>query len=163
MKIQWYEIQCMSCGDSQRVDSAGRLRWLQRAGHLRKLQDPHSPLIEALIPGALGISVCHVCQGTGMTIQVKQGGTPVLEDEAEWGVARLCEDCRQPISRERLEALPEAQKCMACQSTATCAVAVSTLSDENCPRCGNWLHWETLRSSVRTHRLVCRNCDFRKG
>ena len=29
----------------------------------------------------------------------------------------MCEDCRRPIGKERLEALPTATRCVACQAT----------------------------------------------
>lgn len=158
---QLFELQCMHCRHSRRMDAAGRLRWLQLAGHLRKVHDPHSPLIEPLVPLQLAKECCSECGQQRMRmllISLHQTQNQASEDDMEWGSRRLCQDCRQPIAAERLAALPEATRCIACQSTSVCAAAVDTLSDENCPKCGAWLHWETLRTSIGTFRLVCRQC-----
>jgi ssDNA-binding Zn-finger/Zn-ribbon topoisomerase 1 len=47
---------------------------------------------------------------------------------------RLCVVCKKPIAAERLEAAPEATRCVKCQSSAE-APGDPRRSGETCPRC----------------------------
>jgi ribonuclease HI len=61
-----------------------------------------------------------------------------------------CSNCRAPIPRERLEAIPDATLCVACQRETEAKPVGFRLSDVTCPRCAgkgirSRLVWRTPR------------------
>ncbi len=153
------EVRCLSCDAIQTLDRGLRLRWLQRAGHLRRVNDPSSPLIDELFKHQFASFVCSEC-GSSHLRSKPMDVRRQSDSEAEFcGEQRLCQSCRQPIGRERLEALPTATLCIDCQNTESCATACNTLSDEACPKCGGWLHWKFSASEIGTRRLHCPVCN----
>ncbi len=152
------DLVCSDCHSRQTLDRVGRLKWLQRLGHLRKVTDPQSPLIDELFRAQVSQFACSHCAAKHLVVQPC---APSKQKEEDWGGSRLCRDCRKPISKERLEALPNAEFCIQCQQAEVCASACESLSDESCPRCGSWLHWQAPTSSLSQYRLVCRHCSHR--
>jgi len=61
-----------------------------------------------LLHGAAPSLVCPECGEAGLRVTA-------IEDDGNWQDAVTCEICRQPIPPERLEALPGATRCVACQ------------------------------------------------
>ncbi len=180
MTAAWVHLQCSACQHMVTLDAAGRLRLLQRHGHLRRVSDPHSDLVDPLFTSQRESFVCSECKSGPLVIATAeaarlggQSSKVVMssiatsqrrsssEDDPEfWGETRRCETCGGKIASERLQVLPDTKLCMACAQTEQCATACSTLSDESCPRCGNWLHWITRRSSLQNHALSCRHCGY---
>lgn len=161
MKIRLALLTCKQCDEKQKWDAAGRLRALQKAGHLRKVTDPKSPLVDELFTSQVSSLPCPSCKQAGyLHLTWIDPQEQADSEDDDWG-GRLCKSCRQPIPAERLQVIPNATLCVACQQTEVCASNCSTLSDESCPKCGNWLHIETRRSSLRTHILRCPACNYR--
>ena len=180
MNSNWIHLRCSACQHLFTLDAGGKLRWLQRHGHLRRVSDPHSDLVDPLFESQRSTFVCPDCKAGPLVIAADgsdgagkdrsnaangltgySSGRASKEDEPEfWGETRRCETCGGKIAAERLAILPETKLCVACAQTEQCATACHTLSDESCPRCGNWLHWVTRRSSLQNHALSCRHCGY---
>ncbi len=180
MSAAWVRLQCSACQHMVTLDAAGRLRWLQRHGHLRRVSDPHSDLVDPLFTSQRETSSVRNASRVRWVIAtaeaVRMGGqsSKVVissiatsqrrsssEDDPEfWVKLEGAKLAGGKIASERLQVLPDTKLCMACAQTEQCATACSTLSDESCPRCGNWLHWITRRSSLQNHALSCRHCGY---
>lgn len=160
-----YRVKCVSCDYRATVDSAGRLRWLQRLGHLRRVSDPNSELVDAIFESLRLQLSCPECLTAvtcwePMQFQASRGETITEDDPEFWGEGRRCAQCGKAISGDRLAALPTTRLCIACAQSESCAAACSSLSDETCPRCGHWLHWLSKRSSLDRFSLNCPECGF---
>ncbi len=157
------EIHCDACGHRETLDRALRLRWLQKAGHLRRVSDPESPLIDELFRHQLQNIACPECQQRPLQAKPVAMRSTQDNDWSDWGMNRLCGQCRKPIPQERLEAIPEAKLCFECQTAETCAAACTSLSDTSCPRCGAWMRYATQTIGSTSYRLVCPNCKCTQG
>src|SRR5438105_4432126 len=60
--------------------------------------------------------------------------------------SRSCSVCGEPISQQRLEAIPRATHCIQCQERADLPPPDWHVSELECPRCGSRLVWRTARS-----------------
>jgi len=81
-----------------------------------------------------------VCKACGGRYQIVWLGL-------DWEDARTCEQCGRPIPRERLDAEPQATRCVACQTEAERRPPVRVLDRVlgQCPRCGGRLKWKVRR------------------
>ncbi len=121
---------CDDCGWRGVEGSAGIANRLRSLGLLKREKQPDDELLEQLLPGAAEKIACPECGAVGLRIA---DGEP--DDEDDWQAAVLCEGCRKPIPPERLEALPGARRCVACQSVSE-TDPESEWEPEFCPRCG---------------------------
>lgn len=83
---------------------------------------------------------------------------PAAAPHAAWPQARPCTGCGQAIPRERLELLPEATLCAACQAAAEDddAAGRPAATGEYCPRCGAPLVLRASRGrGITRYRPVC--------
>jgi Prokaryotic dksA/traR C4-type zinc finger len=108
-------------------DAVARLRLI---GLLRREPDPDEDVVAVLFVEAAPRMTCPICKEKRLTAS--------QADEADgdhWQAAVMCEVCRQPIAPERLEAIPDAARCAACQEkTETGRLAEAEA--EFCPHCG---------------------------
>jgi Zn finger protein HypA/HybF involved in hydrogenase expression len=82
------------------------------------------------------------------------GHDPDDRDDADWQAAVLCEVCRQPIPLERVEALPSARRCVACQGRSEAGIAVE--EPEYCPKCGSLVEIRVSRGTgITRYRRFC--------
>src|SRR5690606_18319313 len=121
------ELHCDACTWhllSGILDIEKRLRF---AGHLRRTENPTAELVQELLHGVAPQMQCPECGTAGLRV------VP-YEDEDDWATARRCDVCRKAISPERLEALPDAKRCLDCQQAEE--TGESSAEIEYCPRCG---------------------------
>jgi hypothetical protein len=125
-----YELTCRSCGWRTicgREDATARLRLL---GLLRREPDPDDELVKALFVEAAPRMTCPICKDRALSAAQAE-----IDEPDDWQAAVLCEVCRSPIPPERLEAIPGAKRCAACQSTAETG-QLEQGEPEFCPHCG---------------------------
>jgi len=114
---------------------------------LRRETEPSEELVEALLPTGAAKMNCPNCGNVGLDAQQE-------EIHRLWREAVLCRICRQPISDERLEAVPNAGCCARCQADAEAGSDAD--EPEYCPVCGSLM---VLRASsnggITRYRLYC--------
>lgn len=150
-------ISC-DCGWHATLDRPGQLRLLQRQGHARKMHAPEPKQFDELFEALRSVLRCPECAGGTLQVAAVQIKIAEEEDDELWGGPRRCNQCRRPISRERLDALSETQLCIACATAEGCATRCETHLEDYCERCGSLLTWSTQRSSIQTHKLICTAC-----
>ncbi|MCI0334983.1 MAG: TraR/DksA C4-type zinc finger protein [Planctomycetes bacterium] len=111
------------------VDAAARLRLI---GLLRREPDPQENVLAELFVGSAARMTCPICKEKGLVATPADAADP---DGDDWQAAVLCEMCREPIPLERLEAIPGAKRCAACQGKAE-AGTLDDVEPEYCPQCG---------------------------
>ena len=141
--IQWQCRECGAGGEWRADELAGRL---YRLGILRRDADADAELIRELRTVAADRLTCPGCEARGLTLD-----DAPIED---WHDGVLCEICRSPIPNERLEALPGARRCAACQSNAE--QGRDSGEAEYCPKCGSLMVLRLSRSGgIARYKLVC--------
>ncbi len=126
---------------------AQRLRGL---GMLKRQADPEPAYLSELLRTSVSRLICPQCEGSGLLLEAMP--------EDEWNSARLCESCDRPIARERLEALPTATRCAACQSTSDSG-SHSEGEAEYCPRCGAIMQLRAAGGSgLARYVSICPDC-----
>lgn len=149
MPAVWYEFRCLACGQTETGGVEQAIRVLERTGLARRHRPPETDLIPELLKAAAPRLACEACQAVGFSITA----AAELPDE-EWQPAVLCQQCRQPIPAERIEALPDTTLCVRCQSADETNTAPS--EPEYCPKCGNLLVWRQSRGSgITRYQLLC--------
>ncbi len=132
-----------------RDDLVARLRLL---GWLRRDKEPDDAMVEALIVESAPRMTCPGCRGIGLAVREAEDEE---DDFDAWQAATLCEVCRQPIDPERLEFLPEAKRCAACQHLAE----TDALPDDDlefCPKCGALVELRVSRGSgITRYKRFC--------
>jgi hypothetical protein len=126
--------------------------WLHRARRVRRDVEPDPDILAELFRVSAASFRCPQCGATGLVI----GAAPADDDEA-WGMARKCDSCCQPIAPERLEALPDARLCAACQAGDERGQPPGPV--EYCARCGSVMVVRPSRGpGVTRYTLVCPDC-----
>jgi hypothetical protein len=111
------------------ADSAVRLRVI---GLLRREPDPDEAILAALFEESAPRMTCPICKEKRL-VATPSDAAEVGDDD--WQTAVLCEVCRQPISPERIEAMPGTKRCAACQGAAE-AGRLEADEPDYCPHCG---------------------------
>lgn len=146
------KLACPHCSYSALCGLGAMIDWLRRARMARRDIEPDADVLGELFRAAAGKFACPQCGGVGMAV-----GDADAEDDEAWGMARRCDGCGQPIDRERLEALPEARLCMACQ--AGDERGDSGGPHEYCQHCGEVMVTRPSRGpGVTRYRTVCPSC-----
>lgn len=141
-------LLCPHCDWTETCGPDGVTAWLGKARKLRAGRPLEDDVAFEVLRGAAGALACPACGGRGLAVQ------PVVEED--WPEARRCAYCRQPISPERLEALPDADCCAACQQRAERGNAPTEV--EYCPKCGAPLVLRLSRSAGITRYVrACTN------
>ena len=128
-----YELTCRECGWRTvcgTADAAARLRLI---GLLRREPDPEEDLLATLLVESAPRMTCPICKEKRLVATPSDAEQNV--DDGDWQAAVLCEICRAPIAPERLEAIPGAKRCAACQGKAEAGRMVDD-ELEYCPQCG---------------------------
>ncbi len=139
-----YDLNCHRCGWRTvcgPADAAARLRLL---GLLRREPDPQDELLAVLLVEAAPRMTCPICKEKALAASPTEAG-----DDDDWQAAVLCEVCRAPIPPERLEAVPGARRCTACQGKAETGQLVED-EPEYCPQCGALVELRVSRGSGLT-------------
>ena len=122
------------------------MRRLLALGKLRRAAAPEPELVAELFRAAARELTCPDCQAVGLAVNA-------ADDEADWPGAHICQGCGKPIQPERIEALPGAVLCAACQQLDESG---GPAEPDFCPKCGSLM---VLRAStgpgLARYRLVC--------
>ena len=146
-----FDLLCADCGwrtVSGRDDAIARLRLI---GLLRRQREPDDELLAELFVKSAPRMTCPGCKEKQLFAR------PVEEewDDGDWQAAVLCEVCRQPIPPERLEAIPNARRCAACQSKAETGGLVEE-EPEFCPQCGALVELRVSRGGgITRYKRIC--------
>jgi hypothetical protein len=126
-----YELTCRNCGWRTVCGTAEAAARLRLIGLLRREPDPEEDVLAALLIESTPRMTCPLCKEKRLVATPSDSSS----DDGDWQAAVLCEVCREPIAPERLEAIPGAKRCAACQGK----VEAGRLSDDEpqyCPQCG---------------------------
>ena len=156
-----YKLGCLSCGWEKKMDSAGRLKFLQRKGHARKIRDPHNALLPELFRALVDDLKCEECKSGRVTLsETVINIAPEEDDDELWGGPRRCKQCNAVIGKERLEALPEATICIACATASVCASKCDDATNEYCPSCGAQMIFAVSSNRGNTYSMRCTSCRY---
>lgn len=145
---RWVEFACPDCDWLQVAGRDEMHRALVQAKLAKPGYIPDPELLTELLATAAPRLPCGGCGRPGIIIR------PCAEDdEAQWEWAPVCELCKKPIPPERLEAIPDARTCVACQQKDERGEAAEV---EYCPSCGSLMAYRTSRErGVTRYVLVC--------
>jgi len=144
----YFELRCRRCSWTQVCGPDDAARRLREARKLRPGSEPEWEILYELFRSAAGQLACPECGTKGLAVG------PALEDETDWPGSKPCSSCGWPISAERLEAVPGATLCAACQRDDE--LGRLKTETEYCPKCGSPMQLRPSRSSgVTRYVLVC--------
>jgi hypothetical protein len=147
------ELRCRNCSWRSICGRDEAIARLRSIGRLRRNPDADDALIATLMTDSAGRMACPACDATGLIAQVADPGWG--GDESEWQAAVLCEICRKPVPPERLAALPQTKRCVACQEIAE-AGREAEQSDEYCPQCGALVELRVSRGAgITRYKRFC--------
>jgi hypothetical protein len=145
-----FELICRNCGWRTvcgRDDAIARLRLI---GLLRREREPDDEFISTLFVDAAPRMTCPLCKEKSLFAR-----PATLDDTDDWRTAILCEVCREPISPERLEALPGVKRCATCAAKAESG-ELEGLEPDFCPNCGALIEVRVSRGSgITRYKRVC--------
>jgi hypothetical protein len=146
------ELTCGNCGWRTvcgREDAVARLRLI---GLLRRAPDPDEDVLRELFVEAAPRMTCPLCKEKRLRAADHEAIDE--EDDFGWQAAVLCEICREPIDRERVEALPGVKRCVRCQGLDEAGVTLE--EPDYCPRCGAIIEIRASRGSgITRYRRFC--------
>lgn len=146
------ELRCPECSWTSVCGPAAMKEWLAGVHMVRRQAEPDPELVPELFQAAAGRFTCPRCGNVGLVLQ----SLPEESDES-WGMARRCEVCRKPISRERLEIFPDARLCVGCQTGSD--QGQSFEAPEYCPSCGNIMVLRQSRGpGITRFVMTCNSC-----
>jgi hypothetical protein len=150
--IDKLELACSHCSYTSVCGPGAMLDCLRNARLVRRGVEPERELLGELFRVSAGKFSCPQCSAVGM--RVRAVDDPVDED---WGMARRCEGCQQPIDRERLEALPDTRLCTKCKAGDECGAPSGPA--EYCAKCGEIMVTRPTRGAgVTRYQTVCPSC-----
>jgi RNA polymerase-binding transcription factor DksA len=148
-----FELECRGCGwrtVSGRDDAVSRLRTI---GLLRRNPEADDELVSELMLESVSRMACPACKERQLAARVQDAAN--VADDLEWQTAVLCEICREPIALERLEAIPGAKRCAACQGKAETGL-LAEVEPEYCPHCGALVEIRVSRGGgITRYKRVC--------
>jgi hypothetical protein len=131
----------------RRIGVDGMLEQLRASGFLRRDPRPDPRVVVELFTNQLARMQCAECGATQMRLAPWDSG------EDPWNDARVCEVCRQPIPRERLDLFPEVTRC------AQCMHLPEGSGEEYCRVCGGLMTLKQTRGGgITRYRMVCSEC-----
>jgi hypothetical protein len=148
-----YELICSNCGWRTVCGLNDAIVRLRLVGMLRRDKDPDEQSVAVLFVEAAQQMTCRLCKEKQLFARPStdsEGGDP-----DDWQAAVLCAICREPIAPERLEAIPNAKRCAACQ-VKTESGALSDIEPDYCPHCGALVEVRVSRGTgITRYKRVC--------
>jgi hypothetical protein len=127
---------------------------LRLIGLLRRAKEPDESMLAELLVDAAPRMTCPGCKAKGTLRAAPTDELPDVWDDDGWQAAVLCEICRKAIPPERLEAMPESRRCVACQDKTE----TGTLEEEPdfCPKCGALVELRVSRGAgITRYKRFC--------
>ncbi len=144
------QLECAACGWWTVCGEAEVVRRLRKLGQFRRAPEPPEDLVREVLRTSGHRLTCDRCQTTGLKVQESSA----IADAGEWEQVVVCEICRQPIPRERLEALPHAKRCASCQDQAD--RGATFVEPDYCRKCGSIVELRVSRTGgVTRYKLWC--------
>lgn len=122
---RYLELRCPACTWRETCGPQGITAWLRRMRKIRPTGEPEPEILYEVFRANVPQMACPDCGKKGLL------WTPAEDD---WNDPPRCDGCSQPISPQRLAAVPGATLCATCQGDLE--QGRSPASDEFCPRCG---------------------------
>jgi predicted RNA-binding Zn-ribbon protein involved in translation (DUF1610 family) len=123
--------------------------WLRRASKVRAGHEPDLDLLVELFRSIAPQLKCPDCGRTGLSTAA------ATDEDADWPETRACRSCGKTIAPERLEAIPDAVFCAACQGKEESGESGDI---EYCPKCGAPMALRLSRSPGMTrYVMACTN------
>jgi len=145
--VRHLELRCRGCSWKELCGPGAMAAWLQKAGKLRAGREPPElGILYELFRAAAFELTCPRCGKLGLAVGA------AAEETAAWPGGRLCRGCGKPIPRERLEAVPNALRCAACQQDEERGRAKDEVAF--CPRCGAVMEVRVEQSGSRTRYVL---------
>jgi DNA-directed RNA polymerase subunit RPC12/RpoP len=126
---RYLDLRCPQCRWRQTCGPAEIARWLTAARKLRANRMPELDILYELFRAAGPTFACPQCGHVGL------GVSNSIDDAHAWPGTPGCAACGRPIPRERLEAVPNARLCAACQALKD--TGRPREETQYCPRCGS--------------------------
>jgi len=123
----YFLLSCPACGWREECGHEAVLRWLRAARKVRPGREPEPEILHEVFLGSARQWACPECRLVGLHAEP-------LDEGGDWPGSRLCDGCRQPLSAERIAALPHVRLCPACQRKEEAGGSNDEV--EYCPRCG---------------------------
>ncbi len=127
-ETRYLELRCRACSWSEVCGAAQMAGWLRKAGKLRADKQMELDVTVEVLSAAAGQLACPQCEQIGLI------AAPTVDDADDWPEARVCEACSKPLDPQRLEAVPNAVLCAACQRKDE--LGQLETETEYCPKCG---------------------------
>lgn len=148
-----WHLTCKHCDWHTLSTAEEAVQRLRLVGVLRRERDPGRDLLAELLMSTAPHMTCPLCKSRGLT--AREADDAAGDEEDAWQPAVLCEVCREPIPPERLEALPDARRCMKCQAAVESGAAVDD-EPEFCPRCGALVELRVSRGAgITRYKRFC--------
>jgi hypothetical protein len=144
------QLECGACGWWTVCGEAEIVRRLRAVGLFRRAPEPPTDLVREMLRTNGRRLPCDRCRASGLTVRDSEAAT----EAGEWEQVVICEICRQPISAERLEFMPRATRCAACQDAAD--RGASFVEPDYCPKCGAIVELRVSRTGgITRYKLWC--------
>jgi Zn finger protein HypA/HybF involved in hydrogenase expression len=145
-----YELTCRQCGWRTVCGCDDAIARLRLIGLLRREQEPNEALVAALFVEAAPRMTCPLCKEKTLFARPIE-----IDDANDWQAAILCEICREPISPERLEAIPGTKRCAACAAKAESG-RLEEIDPDYCPHCGALVELRVSRGGgITRYKRFC--------
>ena len=143
----YVELRCPRCPWTEVCGPKDVVRWLRTARKLRAAGQPEWEVLCELLQSAAGQLPCPGCGAVGLVVGPAR-------DDADWPELRRCAACGKTIDGERLEAVPDATLCAACQRAEESGRPQEEI--EYCPKCGAPMELRPTRGAgVTRYVMAC--------
>lgn len=146
------DLACQHCDWHTMCGPPQMLHWLKTAEMVRRDAAPDVELLPELLRAAAGRMKCPKCGQTGLAAEANRDNT----DDEDWGMARKCAGCEEPIPAERLEVFPNAELCVECQARSDRGETSGAV--DYCPHCGSVMTMRQDRRGVTRYVMACPQC-----
>lgn len=127
-----FRLRCSACAHVTVIDFDEAVSRLRQHGHFRRADADSAEVVLALLELVAASWSCDRCPSNGLAV-TRDHRLAACEEESAWENSRPCAKCRRSIAPERLEALPNATLCIACETGSRDA---NHEEPSFCTRCG---------------------------
>jgi hypothetical protein len=150
-----FELRCPACSNVQILDLETAVARLRERGFLRRSDEQSAEMVLPLLTHSASTWSCDRCHSQGLQVR-PTSSRPSRDEDAAWEDTRPCTRCGRPIAKERIEALPNATLCIACENASG-----NQNEDEPqfCRHCGSIMQvTRSRRPGITRYVLECPIC-----